>query len=412
MKRYDELFAARSTESWEGIGSGLATYLKAKSETVIPESGLEEKLSLGRPLSVKLGIDPTGADLHLGHLVPVMILKQFLRAGHKVDLIIGDFTARIGDPSGRETARTPLSAEEIERHAATYAAQIEPYIDVSRISVHRNSTWLSGMTLEDLFPILQTVSLSEAMQRDDFRARVKNEQAVTLAEATYGVLMGLDSVALKTDIEIGGLDQLLNFMQCREVMKTKGLVEEAVITAPILLGTTGDGRKMSKSFGNYVPLRTTDDDMFGKIMSAPDDRIVPYFTAFADVRLDEVPELMAFAASEPLEAKKQVATFIVSLASGLEAGVAAREHFEKTFSKKEVTADDAVPVTYREGMTVFDALWETGDFESKTELRRLFTDGAVRTLSTDAVIAPDALCADVHDPIRVGKRRFYVFFSG
>lgn len=411
MKRYDELYFNRLSENWEDLSpEEFIGYLTPKSQQILTHEGLKKLLDEKRELRIKMGIDPTGFDVHLGHLVPIMFLRQFMRVGHHVDFIIGDFTARIGDPSGRDTARAPLTKEAIEANYKTYAEQISAFINVSKLHIRRNSEWLEKTTLEELFPVLQSVSLTEAVQREDFRARFKNEQAVSLAEATYGVMMGLDSVALKTDIEVGGIDQLLNFQQCRGVLAHYGMKEEVVLTTPILEGTAGDGRKMSKSFGNYIAATAPAVDKFGKIMSIPDSLIVPYFTSFADVHEREVEELTAFAKENPLEAKKQLGTFIVAFEAGnIEAGLEERENFERKFAKKEISTDDAVEITADGGTLLFDALFGTEQFASKAELRRLFEQSAVRALAgeDETTLSAETTVDEVAGIVRVGKLKLF-----
>lgn len=408
--QFDELFFNRSQESWSDMPpQELIGFLKMKTSQAITWEEVEEKLNEGRSLRIKLGIDPTGAELHLGHLVPIMLLRQFLRAGHHIDLIIGDFTAQVGDPSGRESARSVITKDVIEKNLSTYVEQISKFIDVKKITVNRNSKWLADMTLPEFFPLLQSVSLSEAMQRDDFRNRTKNGEGVTLAEATYALLMGVDSANLKTDIEIGGLDQLLNFQQCRVVMHAMGLPREAIITTPILEGTAGDGRKMSKSFDNYIAVEAPVSDKFGKIMSVPDSLILSYFKSFADVHEREEKDLQVFIDSEPLEAKKQLGTFLVALETGnLEDGKTERDSFEKRFSKKEITAEDAIHLSAEDSATVFDTLMGSDMFASKAELRRLFEQNAVRNIeSEERIIALDETVENNQGLIKVGKMKLF-----
>lgn len=409
MERFDQKFFDRINESWEGISTeDFLSYLTPKAQQIITVQSLTALLEEKRKLKVKFGIDPTGFDVHLGHLVPVMILHQFLRAGHSVDFVLGDFTARIGDPAGRETSRAPLTQEQIEANQATYTKQISRFINVSKLSVRKNSEWLSSMTLEKLLPVLQSISMTEAVQREDFRARFKNDQAVSIAEATYGVLMGLDSVALETDIELGGIDQLLNFQQCRAVQTHFGQKEEVVITTPILEGTSGDGRKMSKSFNNYIAATAPVSEKFGKIMSIPDNLILSYFKSFADIRAQEIEEMTSAIAENPFEMKKQLASFIVGLETGsLENGYIERENFESKFSDVKITEKDVQKITVSAGVQLFDALFSTGVFESKAELRRLFEQNAVRQVNEESVLSVDTPVDQIEGFLRVGKLRFF-----
>lgn len=412
MKRYDELYLNRSTESLEGIGtSEMLGLIKPKIETALTLEELEEKLQDGNKLNVKLGIDPTGAELHMGHLVPVMLLDLFSRAGHHIDLVIGDFTARVGDPSGRDTARVPLTTEQILDNFSSYKNQIAPYLDISKISIRRNSEWLEKMNLSEFFGILQSINLSDATQREDFRARSKNSEGVSLAEACYGVLMGIDSLNLSTDVELGGLDQLLNFNQCRKVLEISGKKKEVALTTPILEGTAGDGKKMSKSLGNYIALGSANDDKFGKIMSIPDNLICSYFASFAQVTEKEVDELKVFISENPLEAKKQLASFIVALGSkDLSQGQLARENFERKFAKGEIIEADLVEVSGGGDETHFEVLSRSEHFGSKGELRRLFEQGAVvyiKPSGEEMVLNLDSVVSEAEGVVRVGKRKFF-----
>lgn len=411
MKRYDELYFKRKSEDWGDLSAeDFLGYLKPKVETALTWDDLEARLKSDKKLNIKLGIDPTGSELHLGHLVPVLLLGQFLRAGHHIDFVIGDFTARIGDPSGREHARQPLTESDIQNNFSSYKEQIAPYIAVDKLTIRKNSEWLRGMTLEQLFPLLQSINLSEAMQRDDFRMRGKNAEGVSLAEATYGLLMGIDSIELKTDVEIGGIDQLLNFQQCRTAMESKGLPKEIALTTPILVGTAGDGRKMSKSFGNYIALNSSPEEKFGKIMSIPDSIIFSYFKSFADVHESELNELKDFIEESPLEAKKQLGVFVVSLSEGsLDSGQIERDNFERKFSKGEISESDATELIVHGDETIFDVIFSSGQFESKSELRRLFEQNAVVSIRSDeeSVLTIDDNASKIIGLVRVGKRKFF-----
>ncbi len=415
MKRFDMEFDARSTGSWGGIRADeLLGFLRPKCKEILTVERLHQKLTGTERLRVKFGIDPTGSDVHLGHIVPLMLLRLFAKAGHHIDLVIGDFTARIGDPTAREHSRDPLSNEQIVANLSTYRSQIGKYVDLNHLHVHHNAEWLSSLPLTEVFTIFQQISLSEAVQREDFRARMRNERAVSLAEVCYGVLMGIDSVHLGSHVEVGGTDQLLNFQQCRSVMRNSGMEEEIILTTPILEGTSGDGRKMSKSYGNYIAVNTSLEDKFGKIMSLPDRLIGQYFRSFADVHERELDELERCIASEPLEAKKQLATLIVALEVGLDAGLRERESFERRFSQKDLREEDCSELTAQEGDPLMDVLMRSGAFESKSALRRLFEQRAVRLRmgSKEEMLTFETLAAQVSDGIvRVGKRQFFKICS-
>jgi tyrosyl-tRNA synthetase len=386
-------------------------FLRPKCRQVQTEDELLSLLREQRSLRVKFGIDPTAKDVHLGHLVPMMVMRQFLKLGHSADLVIGDFTARIGDPSMRSTKRTPITKEEIERNLVTYTEQIGAFVPLDRVTVHRNSSWLNRVSLADVFAVFQEINLAEAIQREDFRSRVHAEHAVSLAEVCYGMLMGMDSSHLHSDVEIGGVDQLLNFRQCRKLMEGKGMRPESVIMTPILEGTSGDGSKMSKSKGNFIALGESPSEKFGKVMSIPDRLIVPFILAFSDVHETEVPSLAEFAEEQPLEAKKQLASIVVALETKrFEDGQRERELFERKFSQKHVTAEESSPLVVVQGETLLDALFRSGKFSSKSELRTLFLQRAVRHIRegseniriiTDVRTPAHEACEGV---LRVGKR--------
>lgn len=413
MKRFDQQFCTRISEPWDSIESDeFVGFLLPKCQEVITPERLRQKIVEQSVLKVKFGIDPTASEIHIGHVVPIMLLRQFAKAGHHIDFIIGDFTARVGDPTARDTGRTPLNPEQIVKNMQTYISQIGKYIDLRVLHIHHNAEWLNPMTLQEIFAIFQQINLSEAMQREDFRARMRNEQAVSIAEVCYGVLMGIDSVHLGTHVEVGGIDQLLNFQQCRKIMRQSGMDEEVILMTPILEGTSGDGKKMSKSYGNYVAVNATHEDKFGKIMSIPDRLIGQYFRCFADVHKRELDELDIFITENPLEAKKQLATLIVALETKrIEDGLRERESFERKFSQKKIRDEDCVELAEDASTTILDALLKSSQFKSKGELRRLFEQQAVRSVSEDGEItlSPETVISQIHGVVRVGKRRFFQF---
>ena len=369
---------------------------------------IKERLDNNETLRVKMGIDPTGPDVHIGHAVPIRVLDLFSRAGHDVDLIFGDFTAKIGDPSGRDSARKVLTDNEIAVNVASYREQVQNFFDTNaeNVHIHRNSTWLGRMALHETFEYLQMVNLSEATQRKDFRERMQKGSAVTLAEAMYGTLQGIDSVHLRSDVELGGIDQLLNVQQARSVQRSRGQNPEDILLTPIIEGTSGDGRKMSKSYDNYVATTASADDIFGKIMSIPDTLIVPYAVAFAPVNKQDIQGLTAAAQDSPLEIKKQLATYLAATSTGsLEQGELARENFERRFSRKEISRDDLTEVVVAPQNSVLSALISTGGFKSNSEVRRLAAGGGIKL--NGQKLTEDELLQQVDEgqTILVGKRR-------
>lgn len=400
-----------SNESLKGIDpSELIDLVEPKLKYHQSLDSLRERLEANDPLKVKLGIDPTGPDVHLGHIVPLRVLDLFGRAGHDIDLIFGDFTAKIGDPSGRDTARKVLTDPEIAANVASYQDQVHPYFDTEaeNVRLHRNSTWLGAMALSDTFHYLQMVNLTEATQRTDFRERMQKGSAVTLAEAMYGTLQGIDSVELHSDVELGGIDQLLNVSQARAVQRSQGQTPEEILLTPIIEGTDGTGRKMSKSYNNYIPATADADEIFGKIMSIPDELIVPYIVAFAQVSGSEIEALQKSVQQFPHEMKKQLGVYLAATRSGnLDVAQQAREDFERKFSRRQLAETDSKEIKSSANDTLVATLMKSGDFTSNSELRRLAQGGGIKV---DGVkITEEALYQPVQDEqhITVGKRRSF-----
>lgn len=386
MERYDELLFKRFNEDWSKLTTEqMLSLLRVKTQITLPAEIKPEVLK--DKLKIKFGIDPTGADIHIGHLCPIFVLNIFLKCGHHVDFIIGDFTAKIGDPSGRNTERAMITDAQIAANFATYVQQIAPYIDTKKLNVHKNSQWLSKMSLSEFLAVLQRIKLSVATQREDFRKRIEN---VSLAEVSYAVLMGLDSVNLHSDIELGGLDQILNFSQCRLVQEIYNQKPELAFGTPILEGLSGDGRKMSKSYNNYIAVTSSAEDKFGKFMSLPDSLLLKYYQAFGYLYEEEIPELIKFIEANPLEAKKQLATYFVSLdGNNLDIGRTERENFERKFSKRELTDADFITVSVAQNTSLLNAIAATKKFASNGEIKRLIMAGAVTDVDTKEKLGID-----------------------
>ncbi len=400
----------RFSSDWKGITvHELLDFISVKIEQALTFEELSGRLASKKKVSVKLGIDPTGPDVHMGHLVPIMLLRQFQKAGHVVHLIIGDFTAMIGDPSGRNTQRVALTTTQISANKKTYLKQIAPYLDVKLIKVHHNAQWLSKLTAKRILADLQMIPVGSVLQREDFRTRLDSGSPLSMAELLYGYLQGTDSVELACDIEVGGRDQFLNLALGRDMMRSHGMDPQVNITTPVLEGTDGSGRKMSKSYGNYIALSMRPDDIFGKLMSIPDTLIMQYLRAFADIKKTEVPHLEELTRQHPLEMKKQLAQFMVAVATKkLKEASAQREKFEKKFSKKEFDVD-MLTLSIASETILFDALKEEQGVTklSNTELRRLFDDGAIK------IVSPIEKTLNIKDTaadgcvIRVGKKMFF-----
>jgi len=397
--------------------------LAAKSKLILPEDVVLERLReskrTGRPLVIKLGVDPTSAHLHLGHAVPLYLLRRFQDLGHRVILLVGDFTARIGDPAGRVAERPPLTPEQIEENFRTYREQAGRILDMARVEVRHNSEWLDRIRLQDLLRTLKGINVSASLQREDFRERLDKGFSLTLAEVLYSVCMGLDSVALEPDIEIGGVDQLLNLQMCREVMAIEGLAPEGIVVTDILEGISGDGSKMSKSLGNAIALEDPPEEMYGKVMSIPDRLLEPYFMLLTEVPPESwsrLREEMDRGERNPRDVKACLARVLVTLLHGGEAARRGESAFEEVFRKKGVPDDMPTLTVARsewESLSLVDVLDRGGVVESRSEGRRLFQQGAIRWLAADggrdefAKLADDALPAPATAGIlKIGKRKF------
>jgi tyrosyl-tRNA synthetase len=348
---------------------------------------IQDAKASGSQLIVKLGIDPTSADVHLGHAVPMILLSRFQRMGHHVVFIVGDMTAKIGDPSGRSDERPKLTDEDISENLRTYRDQVSPFFDFEHASFRRNSEWLSEIKLPDLLEILSRIPVSMPLQRDDFRTRLAEGHGLALSEFIYSVVMALDSVEIKADIELGGIDQLLNLQMGRKVMEVAGQKPELVVTLPLIEGTDGTGAKMSKSKGNYVALNATAEDIFGKVMSIPDRLMVPYLRAWTEWTDDEI-ELATGRVSagtlHPMDLKKVLAGEAVAAIHGLEAAMKAREGFTAQFSKRSFGDIDSLPVVDMATsgtLTVGNVLCELLSFtESNGAARRMAQGNGLRVV--------------------------------
>lgn len=375
-------------------------------EEALPEGRLAEQLASGKPLRVKLGIDPSTPDIHLGHVVVLTKLAQFQRAGHTVVLIIGDFTARIGDPSGRDTTRPVLAPEEIEANAKTYQEQAFKVLDRSATEVRFNSEWLD-LPAQKLFELLGRVTVARLLEREDFTKRMKADQPISSLELLYPLLQGYDSVAIESDVELGGTDQKFNLLFARDIQRSHGVPEQSIITMPILPGIDGE-QKMSKSLGNYVGVTDPPEDMFGKLMRIPDAALGTYYELLLG---EAAPE------DDPMGAKRALGRRIVERFHDAEGAAAAEERFDTVHVAREVPEDipeislkeaDGVPKEGADGEAHMPALI-AGAFEiSTSEARRLIAQGGVK-LDGES-LAPERLDVPVRElsgrVLQVGKRRF------
>ena len=399
---------------------GLSQVLSAEDQLHVIQSGvadlvpladLRRKLAKGTPLRVKLGVDPTAPDLHLGHAVPLRKLRQFQDLGHTVVLIIGDFTALIGDPSGRNTTRPPLSVEQIDSNAETYVAQAFKILDPDKTELRRNSDWLGELTFADLLRLTSQFTVARILERDDFSRRYTAQQSISLHEFLYPVAQAYDSVAIEADIELGGTDQLFNLLAGRELMEKSGMEPQCALTLPLLEGTDGV-QKMSKSYGNYIGLTDAPADMFGKVMSIPDELMPRYFrlcTALPVDELDEIDSGLASGAEHPNAVKRRLGREIVGLYHGPEAAVAAEHAFDRVFRQHE-TPEEVPEIAVTVGDVVYlpTLLAEIGLVTSASEGRRMIDQGGVK-IDGATVQRSDYECPRarvVGSVLQVGKRRF------
>jgi tyrosyl-tRNA synthetase len=348
----NETYQRRSLDLSDLSSREQAALIEGRAINVIPSvDRLAEKIDAakaeGRRFVVKYGIDPTSPDVHLGHAVPIILASRFQRMGHHVVFIIGDVTAKIGDPSGRSTERPPLTDEDIARNLAGYQQQVTPFIDFERADLRFNGEWLKKVSLPELLEILARIPVSMTLQREDFRTRLAAGQGLSVAEFVYSVVMAWDSVAITADVEIGGVDQLLNLQMCRKVMEIAEQTPEIVITTPLIEGTDGTGAKMSKSKGNYVGLSSAPDEVYGRLMSIPDHLTEPYLrllTEWTDDEIKVLTERLADGSIHPMAVKKFLAGEVVAALHGVEAAAAARAEFTARFSTRSFADTQNLPV--------------------------------------------------------------------
>ncbi|MDQ4005506.1 MAG: tyrosine--tRNA ligase [Actinomycetota bacterium] len=393
--------------------------LYAGAAEVVPEEELERKLersvSEGRPLRVKLGIDPSAPDLHLGHAVVLRTLRRFQDFGHIAVLIVGDFTGLVGDPTGRSETRPMLSAQELEANAQTYLRQVGTVLDMERAEVRRNSEWLAPLTFADVARLASTITIARLIERDDFSERYRGGQPISLSEFLYPLMQGYDSVAIRSDVEMGGSDQLFNLLVGRDTQRAHDLDPQVAFTMPLLPGTDAD-RKMSKSFGNHVGLTDPPEEQFGKTMSIPDELIVTWLRLCTDLDTSEVDAIesgLGDASRSPNEEKRRLAREIVRLYHGEEAAKAAEERFDMVHKRQEIpenVPEIAIPPdSVREGRVWLPRLMtEAGLASSNADARRLIEGGGVRLDGEPLSNPDDDLPADGlrGRVLQVGKRRF------
>jgi tyrosyl-tRNA synthetase len=374
-----------------------AAFLARNAVECLPAGGLESKLGKGRPLRVKLGLDPTAPDIHLGHTVVLQKLREFQDRGHKVVLIVGDYTARVGDPSGRSSTRPVLSGEEIDANAETYRAQAYKVLldDPDLLEVRFNGEWLD-MPAEKLFALARVATVAQILEREDFGRRFREREPISVLEMLYPLLQGYDSVAIEADVELGGTDQTFNLHLGRDVQRAYGMEEQIVLTMPILPGTDGV-EKMSKSLGNHIGVTEPPEEMYGKTLSVPDEAMGQYYALLLG---EELPADVG-----PRDAKRALARRLVERFHSAEAAQAAEEHFDRVFVRHEVPAD--IPeVTVAAGEVHVPALLADAFGVSRSDARRQLGQGGVK-LDGEPFSALDVDAASLDGRVlQLGKRRF------
>jgi tyrosyl-tRNA synthetase len=383
--------------------------LKRGVATLLPEEELRQKLEEGRPLRVKLGIDPSAPQLTLGHAVVLRKLRQFQEFGHTAVLIVGDFTRLIGDPSGRTSTRPPMSKEEIERNMAGYVEQAYKILDPERTEIHYNSEWLGKLSFEDVIRLAAKYTVARMLERDDFALRFKQGLPITIMEFLYPLAQAYDSVAIKADVELGGEDQRFNFLIGRAIQEAFGQEPQVILTMPLLIGTDGE-RAMSQSRGNYIGLAEPPKEMFGKIMALPDHVMPQYFALLTETPEEELAAMeqalaMGWKGLNPRDLKMRLAREIVAQFHSPEAAAQAEEEFVRVFQRKELPEELPTFTIAREAVSPIDLLVQAGLVGSRSEARRLIDQGGVE-LDGELVRGLEPISIKDGAVLRVGKRRF------
>lgn len=391
--------------------------IKRGTEELISEEEmvrkLENSIQTNRPLRIKQGFDPTAPDIHLGHTVGIRKLRQFQDLGHKIVLIIGDYTGMVGDPSGKNETRPRLDRKTLMKNAETYENQFFKILDKSKTEIHYNGEWFAEMKFDEIMNLAAKFTIARILERDDFTKRYKEGNPISLHEFYYPLMQGYDSVAIKADVELGATEQKFNLLTARDVQREYGQEPQVILTLPVLEGIDG-GQRMSKSLGNYIGIDDEPNEMYGKVMSIPDSLILKYFTLVTDYSLDQLQELkrrLDDQHTNPMVLKKELARTIIAMYHSNESARSAEQNFERVFSKKEIPADieEIVVASSDLPKLLVKALTDCGAVASNGEARRLIQQGGVRV--------NDEKISDVNYTFnqkgkyitKVGKRRFIKF---
>ena len=387
------------------------TLIKQGAEEIIPEDELRDKLEQsrknGQPLVVKLGCDPSRPDLHIGHAVALRKLRHFQDLGHHAVLVIGDFTAMIGDPSGRNKTRPQLTLEETKVNAESYIDQAKVILDIDSLKICYNSEWLNAMNFSDVVNLVSKYTVARMMERDDFKKRFKSETAISIHEFLYPLAQAMDSVHLDADIELGGTDQKFNLLVGRDLQREHGQEEQVILTVPLIEGTDGV-EKMSKSYDNHIGLTDTPEDMYGKTMSIPDTMIEKYFLLATDVdaaAMKRIHSQLADNSVNPRDLKRELAKEIVTMYHAAETASAAEQHFDQIFIHKDIP-EDIPGIKLDDDVALVDLIFTNNLVASKSEGRRLIDQGAVRLNDLKCSDRDQVLKKGEKIVIKVGKRRF------
>ncbi len=381
-------------------------------EEIIPEENRQIFFQKAKPLRIKWGADPSAPDLHLGHMVILKKLRLLQQMGHEILFLIGDFTAMIGDPTGRSETRKPLSGKDVQKNAKTYQEQIFKFLDPHKTKIVFNSEWLNTLTSHDFITLAAKYPLARMLEREDFSKRFKEGHSISLHELLYPLLQGYDSVALKADVEIGGTDQKFNLLMGRHLQKEYGQPQQVILTLPILEGLDGK-QKMSKSLGNHIGILESPKEMFGKLMSIPDTLITRYYTLLTDVsggKIEELEDLLRKKIVNPKSVKEQLAGSIVSELHSQEEASQALEEFHRIFSKKELPEDIpvlSISMDVGESILIGDLLTRHHVLDSKRECVRLIEQGAI-TVDGERIENPYyTFVPQEGQVLKIGKRRFF-----
>ena len=386
--------------------------IRSNAVEIIPEKELLHKLESSRksgaPLNIKLGCDPSRPDLHIGHAVVLRKLRQFQDLGHQAILVIGDFTAMIGDPSGRNKTRPQLSLQEAKSNAKSYVEQSKVILDIKKLKIVYNSDWLNKMNFSDVIKLASKYTVARMLERDDFTNRYKSEIPISIHEFLYPLAQGMDSVELHADVELGGTDQKFNLLVGRDLQREYNQAPQAILTLPLLEGTDGV-EKMSKSYGNDISLQDQPDEMYGKTLSLPDELISKYFSlavGVSDKRIDEIESQLKDGQKNPRDLKRELARELVSLYHSKQQAQEAEKNFDKIFIQKEIP-DEIEEYNVTEEKQLLDILVEIGLIKSKGEGRRLVKQNAIKI---NGIVCTDELQhfkpGDEENIVKVGKRRF------